>query len=114
MQQARTTPVNPVPGSKKHFSHRRRWLLILVLVVILLIVILHWGGSFLIATDPLPAHAQAAVVLQGSIVGEKARLDGALQLAAQGKVDRVLLSVPRESYWGQSIPPVARQFIERN
>jgi uncharacterized SAM-binding protein YcdF (DUF218 family) len=83
-------------------------------MALFILAVLHWGGSLLIAADPLPAHAQAAVVLQGSIVGEKARLDGALQLAAQGIVDRVLVSVPRESYWGQSIPPVARQFIERN
>jgi uncharacterized SAM-binding protein YcdF (DUF218 family) len=82
--------------------------------VVVILCILHWGGSFLISTDPLPAHAQAAIVLQGSIAGEKARLDGALQLASQGIVDRVLVSVPRESYWGQAIPPVARQFIERN
>jgi uncharacterized SAM-binding protein YcdF (DUF218 family) len=25
----------------------------------------------------------------------------------------VLLSVPKESYWGQSIPPVARAYLER-
>ena len=31
----------------------------------------------------------------------------------QGIADRVLLSLPKESYWGQSIPPVARGYLER-
>ena len=102
-----------MPQSSIAFE-RRRGIFRIVVPVIIILCVLHWGGSFLISYNPLPAHAQAAVVLQGSIVGEKARLDGALQLAAQGKVDRILVSVPHESYWGQSIPPVARQFIERN
>ena len=85
-----------------------------VVVIALVLCLLHWGGAALVSEDPLPAHAQAAIVLQGSIAGEKARLDGALRLAERGIVDRVLVSVPHESYWGQAIPPVARQFIERN
>ena len=94
--------------------HRWRWLGLLAILVVLALCILRWGGFILVAQDQLPAHAQAAVVLQGSIVGEKARLDGALQLARDGIVDRVLVSVPPQSYWGQAIPPVALQFIERN
>ena len=109
-----TTSVQPASTARSRSTPRRRWTIALACVALFVLAVLHWGGSLLIAADPLPAHAQAAVVLQGSIVGEKARLDGALQLAAQGIVDRVLVSVPRESYWGQAIPPVARQFIERN
>jgi uncharacterized SAM-binding protein YcdF (DUF218 family) len=109
-----TTWAHPVPSAARRSGSRRRWVLASVSIVLIVAAVLYWGGSFLVVTTALPAHAQAAVVLQGSIVGEKARLDGALQLAAQGRVDRVLVSVPRESYWGQSIPPVARQFIERN
>jgi len=104
-----TTLDRPQPG-----SHRWRWLGLLAILVLLALCILHWGGFVLVAEDPLPAHARAAVVLQGSIVGERARLDGALQLAQQGIVDRVLVSVPPQSYWGQAIPPVALQFIEKN
>jgi uncharacterized SAM-binding protein YcdF (DUF218 family) len=73
-----------------------------------------WGGNLLVASDPLPEHLDAAVVLQGSIVAEKARLAAAINLLQRGVADRVLLSVPKESYWGQSIPPLARAYIERN
>src|SRR5215471_3097166 len=97
-----TTFVHPVSSTPRQSGSRRRWVVAFVSVVLIVAAVLYWGGSFLVAATALPAHAQAAVVLQGSIVGEKARLDGALQLAAQGKVDRVLVSVPRESYWGQS------------
>jgi hypothetical protein len=76
--------------------------------------LLVWGGNLLIATDPLPDHVEAAVVLQGSTVAEKARIAGAINLLQRGIADRVLLSVPKESYWGQSIPPVARAYLERN
>ena len=103
-----------IPQTSIPSTDRLRGVLRIAVPVVVILCILHWGGSFLISTDPLPAHAQAAIVLQGSIAGEKARLDGALQLASQDIVDRVLVSVPRESYWGQAIPPVARQFIERN
>lgn len=82
------------------------------LAVIVLIWLL-WGGDFLVATDPVPSHADAAVVLQGSIVAEKSRLAGAMSLAQQGIVDRVLVSVPKEGYWGQPIPQVAAGYIER-
>jgi len=42
------------------------------------------------------------------------RIAGAMDLSRQGIADRVLLSVPKESYWGQSLPPVARAYLERN
>ena len=93
---------------------QRRLVWLFVAAVIFIICLLRWGGYILVSEDRQPAHAQAAVVLQGSTIGERVRLDGALKLAQEGVVDRVLLSVPRESYWGQSIPPVARQFIETN
>jgi len=76
-------------------------------------VLLIWGSDLLIGTDPIPSHVDAAVVLQGSIVAEKTRLAGAMSLLQRGVAERVLLSVPKESYWGQSIPPVARAYLER-
>jgi len=81
--------------------------------VLIVLGLLHWGSDLLIAVDPMPAHVDAAVVLQGSIVAEKARVSGAMRLLQLGIADRVLLSVPRESYWGQSIPPVARAYLQR-
>lgn len=94
-------------------SRRWRWLWLLAILLLLVLCFLRWGGYILVAPNHLPGQAQAAVVLQGSIVGEKARLDGALQLAQRGIVDRVAVSVPPQSYWGQAVPPVALQFIER-
>ena len=89
-----------------------RWLL--VAVVVILLGLLQFGGNILIADDPLPARVNATVVLQGSIVAEKARIAGGIDLLQRGVADKALLSVPKESYWGQSIPPVARAYLERN
>jgi len=93
---------------------RQRALWSLFAAIILLISVLHWGGRLLVSGDPLPAHVDAAVVLQGSSIGERARLAGAMRLLQQGIPNRVLLSVPRESYWGASIPPMARTYLEKN
>lgn len=79
----------------------------------LALCLMAWGGSRLIAADPLPHHVDAAIVLQGSMIAEKARLGAAIDLLRRGIADRVLLSVPKEGYWGQTIPPVARAYIER-
>jgi uncharacterized SAM-binding protein YcdF (DUF218 family) len=95
-------------------NRRRRWLWLLLGMLVLLLCFLHWGGYLLVASDPLPTHVDAAVILEGSIAGEKARVAGAAQVLQQGIADRALLSLPKESYWGQSIPPVARAYIERN
>ncbi len=84
---------------------------ILLAAVIVISGVLCWGGRLLISDDPLPQHAAGAVVLQGSLLGERARLAGAVVLLQQGKTDRVLLSVPRESYWGQPISPMVETFI---
>jgi len=72
-----------------------------------------FGDKLLIADDPPPGPVDGAIVLQGSILGEKVRLAGAINLLQRGVAGRVLLSVPKESYWGQSIPLVARSYLER-
>ena len=76
--------------------------------------LLAWGDALLIARDATPPHGDALVVLQGSIVGEKSRIAGAVGLLKRGTASRMLVSVPRESFWGQSIPPAARAYLERN
>jgi len=101
-----------MPSPDKSLWRKLRWLPVTAFVVAL--CVLRWGGDLLIANDPQPAHVDAAVVLQGSIAAEKARLAGAIHLLQQGVADRILPSVPKESYWGQSIPPVARAYLERN
>jgi uncharacterized SAM-binding protein YcdF (DUF218 family) len=88
------------------------WLVAVVIVIA--ICALLWGGDLLIAGDSLPAHVDVAIALQGSMVAEKVRIAGAMDLLRQGVAGRVLLSVPKESYWGQSMPPVARAYLERN
>jgi len=73
---------------------------------------LHWAGFLLVKSDPLPAKADVAVALQGSISAQSGRLDGAMQLLRQNIVARALVSVPKQSYWGESLPPVARKYLE--
>jgi hypothetical protein len=87
------------------------WLLAAVIWVV--VCLLLWGKDFLIASDPLPEHFDAAIVLQGSIAAEKVRVAGAMDFLRSGRASRALLSVPKESYWGQSIPPVVRSYLER-
>lgn len=88
-----------------------RW--ILAAAILFAICLLRWGGDLLVAGDPAPRHVDAAIVLQGSIAAERVRIAAAIALLQPGIADRALLSVPRESYWGQSIPPVARAYLER-
>jgi uncharacterized SAM-binding protein YcdF (DUF218 family) len=89
-----------------------RW--ILAAAIAIATYLMRWGGDLLIASDPAPQHVDAAIVLQGSIIAERVRIAGAITLLQKGIAERALLSVPKESYWGESIPPVARSFIERN
>lgn len=95
---------------------RRPWRAFLWCLAILAIAVVAfalWGERLLTANDPPPARVDVAIVLQGSIAAEKARVGGAIHLLNQGTADRILLSVPKESYWGQSIPPIARAYLER-
>jgi len=101
------------PGRRARHPHR--WIFWLATgLLAALLAVLRWGGDLLVACDSLPAHAQGAVVLQGSIPGEMARVAGAVKLVRDGIVSQVLLSVPRQSYWGQSVPDAARDYLERN
>jgi len=101
-----------MPSPTRPLLRMLQWLFAAGVVIVL--CLLRWGGNLLIASDALPGHVDAAIVLQGSIAAEKARIAEAMELLRKGVADRVLLSVPKESYWGQSIPPVARAFLERN
>jgi DUF218 domain-containing protein len=87
------------------------WLFAAAMVIVLLFLLC--GNVLLVANDPPPGRVAGAVVLQGSVAGERARVAGAVHLLQQGLADRVLLSIPKESYWGQSISPVARTYLDR-
>jgi uncharacterized SAM-binding protein YcdF (DUF218 family) len=101
-----------MPSQATSFVRILRWLL--AAAVVILLGLLRVGGDILIADDPVPPRVNAAIVLQGSIAAEKIRIAGAVNLLQRGVADKAVLSVPRESYWGQSIPPVARSYLERN
>lgn len=79
----------------------------------LFLVLLYRLGFVLSASDALPSHADAAIVLQGSIAAENARVAGAVPLVRTGTVSRIVLSIPRESYWGEMSEPAARQYMEK-
>jgi uncharacterized SAM-binding protein YcdF (DUF218 family) len=91
---------------------RLPWLLAAVIVVV--VCFLRWGGELLVAGDSMPKNANAAVILQGSTTGEKARIAGTIRLLQQGVVNQALLSVPPESYWGEAVPPIAHAYLEKN
>jgi hypothetical protein len=82
-------------------------------LAILVAALLRWGGYLLISDAPLPLHVDGSVVLQGSVLGEKARVAGAVHLVQQGITAQILLSVPRESYWGQPVAPIAYAYNEK-
>ena len=82
--------------------------------VVLALSFLRWGGYLLVARNRLPERVDAAVVLQGSMAGERARIATAMSMLQQGSAERVAFSVPKESYWGEEITPIARNYIEKN
>lgn len=95
----------------------RRWwvgsavLVLLMLLVVGVALLLRFGGYILFSPTSLPSHAQVAVVLQGSEVGEAARRDRAFQLLQDNTVQHVLLSVPQAQYLSVPIPELLRNFV---
>jgi DUF218 domain-containing protein len=100
------------PDAPIQRSYWKLWLL--GILVVLAACFLHWGGYLLIARASMPDHVDAAVVLRGSVASEKARIAAAMELLQRGSANRVAISIPRESYWGEEIAPVARQYLEKN
>lgn len=117
-------PVNTAPTNQENSTQRVRqrgsyrilrgilWLL--GCVALLALVLLWRGGYWLTKSDPLPARVDATVVLQGSIVGQMTRVDGAARLLQQGVAARMLLSVPKQSYWDESVVPMAQRYLENH
>jgi uncharacterized SAM-binding protein YcdF (DUF218 family) len=96
--------------------HRHMLVVIALLFTLGLIVfaMLHWGGYLLVHSDALPSHADGIVVLDaGAGASEDARITGAIHLLNQGIVNQALLSLPKQGFWGQSIPGVARTYLEK-
>jgi DUF218 domain len=92
-----------------------KWLrnaaIIVVLLGLAVLLVLSYGSDLLVKTGPLPAHAQVAVVLNGSITGYVARRAEAIHLLESGVVEHVMMSLPPGSYWGEDIPKIAQQYF---
>lgn len=106
----RNSSLAQLPGRRRVLAFVL-WTVTAGLVVVL--CFLRWGGYLLISDDLLPRQVDGAVVLQGSVPGERARVAGAVRLLRQGTTDQILLSVPRESYWGQAVAPIALADVEK-
>ena len=106
------TSQQPQPATATPPRRQRRLLVFGFVLVLLILAALHWGGDLLIAEDPLPPHLDVGVVLQGSEEGQNVRLAGAMKLAQEGILSKVLVSIPPGGYWGISIPAVAPQYVK--
>lgn len=96
-------------------SKRSYWKLWLAgIFVVLALSFLRWGGYLLVAPNRLPERVDVAVVLQGSLAAERARIATAMTMLQRGPAEQVAFSVPKESYWGEEIAPIARSYIEKN
>jgi uncharacterized SAM-binding protein YcdF (DUF218 family) len=96
----------------KHPPNRlRNAVIILALLACAIILVLRYGGDLLVGTDRLPAHAQVAVALNGSITAYVARRAEAMRLLKSGLVDHAMMSLPPGSYWGENIPQVAQHYF---
>lgn len=87
---------------------------LVVILALIVFAMLRWGGYLLVHSDALPSHAGGIVVLDaGAGVSEDARITGAIHILNQGIVNQMLLSLPKQGFWGQSIPGVARAYLEK-
>ena len=101
-------------SAPKPRRHVRLWILCVLLVIgAFAAATLRWGGYLLIANDRLPAHVDAAVVLQGSTEGVKVRVAGAIGLLQQGVTEHILLSIPPTTFWDEPTQPAAYAYLER-
>lgn len=74
-------------------------------------LLLRFGGRLLVRVDPLPEHADVAIVLNGSYSGVVARSAEAMRMLADGRVDHVMLSVGAVRYYGEWVPDLAERYV---
>ncbi len=102
-----------VSARGRNRSGLRLLLIPILFIAAAAVVLLRWGGEVLVSSDNMPAHADAAVILQGSMAGEIARVAGAVRLLQRNIPAQAVLSVPERSYWGASVPDQARDYLQR-
>ena len=102
--------------SKRTGRARQHWALaaaiFLAVIGLALIAVLHFGGYALVHTDPLPKHADVAIVLDGGEVGLRARTAEGVRLLQNGIVGNLLISLPPKNYWGKSVPRQAASYFK--
>ncbi len=77
------------------------------------LVFLYFGGYALVATDPLPQHADVAVMLAGGINSEEARMAEAIRLLQEGRVDHVMLSIGGAFFLGEWLPDLLLRYVRK-
>jgi len=80
---------------------------------LLVVAVLSFGGRVLVVAEPLPEHADVAIVLNGSFASVAARREEALRLLLEGRVTHVMLSVGAISYYGEWLPDLVRRFFRQ-
>jgi len=90
-----------------------RTVAVLVVGGLLVAAVLRFGGRVLVVADPLPEHADVAIVLDGSSAGLAARRTEAMELLQQGRVAHVMLSVGAITYYGEWLPDLVRRFLRQ-
>lgn len=102
------------PTHRSPFRALRFWFVtILVILVCGAALLARFGGTILVGEDPLPEHADVAVMLAGGDSAEEARLDMAMQMLRERRVDDVMLSVRQVSFYGEWLPDLLLHHVGR-
>lgn len=102
------------PGERRMSRWWAKVAVAILAVACAVVLLFRFGGELLVRSGPLPAHAQVAVALNGSIAGVLARTSEAVRLLKSGIVDNVIVSIPPRGYWGESIPAEANDYFTKH
>jgi hypothetical protein len=88
-----------------------RVFLLLAISMFAILLLLRFGGEILVINDPIPQHAEVAVMLAGSDSAEEARLAESIKKLQEGRVDHVMLSVGRAYFLGEWLPDLLSRHV---
>lgn len=103
----------PAPKMHVHLSRLITVFLVLAVLICGIALLLRFGGYILFVKDPIPQHAEVAVMLAGGDSAEDVRLAGALKMLQEGRVDHVMLSVGRAYFMGEWLPDLLRRYVDK-